>query len=82
MIRPSSVVYVARHWKLIVHLLLGTRRFGVNNQRWSSFDSLFVRTERLSLRLLVRRYKLAEMRAVDLGFLHPGTCKSLGWDKY
>ncbi len=30
-----------KHWRLVLHLLLGTPRFGVNN-RWNvGFDSIF-----------------------------------------
>lgn len=37
---PTSFI---KNWKLIIHLLLGTKRFGVNN-RWSEgFDSIFTR---------------------------------------
>lgn len=32
-----------RHWRLVLHLLLGTRRFGVNDRRSSSFESMFQR---------------------------------------
>ena len=81
MIRPAGAVFVLKNWKLVVHLILGTKRFGVNN-RWSSnFDSLFTRQGGLTLRLIIKRYKLAKMRAVHLGFLHPDTCRALGWIK-
>jgi hypothetical protein len=32
-----------RNWKLIIHLLLGTKRFGVNNRWAEGFDSIFTR---------------------------------------
>lgn len=31
--------YFFKHWKLGVHLVLRTKRFGVNNAWWSAFDS-------------------------------------------
>jgi hypothetical protein len=31
------------HWRLGLHLALGTRRFGVNDRRWESFRSWLVR---------------------------------------
>jgi len=30
-----------KHWRLALHLLLGTKRFGVNNQWESAFESVF-----------------------------------------
>jgi len=33
-------LYLAK-WKLMAHLTLRTKRFGVNNEWWSSFDSLW-----------------------------------------
>jgi len=33
--------YFWKHWKLGVHLIFRTRRFGVNNKWWGPFDSLF-----------------------------------------
>ena len=33
--------FVLSHWKLGFHLLLRTKRFGVDNRWWSSFDSMF-----------------------------------------
>jgi len=31
--------FYKKNWKLGLHLLLHTKRFGVNNERWSRFDS-------------------------------------------
>ncbi len=75
-------VFVFQNWKLIVHLLFKTRRFGVNNQFTVGFDSILGRwtwRERLSLMCLVNNYKFVKMRANVLGFLSPETCHNLGW---
>jgi len=37
----TRIRHILRYWKLGVHLVLRTRRFGVNNEWWSSFDSIF-----------------------------------------
>jgi len=37
----NGLLYLIRNWKLGLHLLLGTYRFGVNNDWWSPFDSMF-----------------------------------------
>ena len=34
-------MYVLQNWKLILHLLFRTYRFGVNNEWWSKFPSIF-----------------------------------------
>jgi hypothetical protein len=34
---------LARHWRLGLHLLMGTRRVGVNNRRVEAFRSWLVR---------------------------------------
>ncbi len=68
MINQNKLTYIYEHWKLGVHLLFKTKRFGVNNQWWASFDSLFG-ARRLSDRFrLIRNYKLMKIRA-KIGFL-------------
>jgi len=74
-----GVVFVCKNWKLIVHLLLNTKRFGVNNQRKSNFDSNFL-GEKRGIRHIIRNYKGAKYRAIYLGFLSPKACHDLGWN--
>ena len=31
--------YFKKHWKLALHLIFKTKRFGVNNKWWETFDS-------------------------------------------
>ena len=80
MIKPKGVLWIITRWKLIIHLLLGTKRFGVNNQWTSSFDSMFARKERLSLSLVIRNYRLGKWRAIACGFLTRKECSDLGWE--
>ena len=82
----NRVIFFQKNWKLCVHLLLGTRHFGVNNQWWSSFPSFCFGLPRWRILMnlvmilpLIRRYRQAKYRAKTLGFLHPDTIKSLGW---
>jgi len=61
--------FVLKNWKLGVHLIFKTNRFGVNNGWWSQFDSLFGAScfrERLSIR---RNWKLMRHRAGACYFL-------------
>lgn len=81
----NKIVYFKKDWKQILHIILGTRHFGVNNQWWSPFPSLFGQSlgriilNILIVRPLVRNYKRAKYRAETIGFLHPSTVRSFGW---
>lgn len=37
----TRIKYFKQHWKLGIHLVLRTKRFGVNNDLWVKFDSIF-----------------------------------------
>jgi hypothetical protein len=36
--------YILDHWKLSIHIVFHTLRFGVSNKWWASSDSLYGRT--------------------------------------
>jgi len=81
--------YVKYNWKLVVHLLLRTKRFGVNNQWWSSFgDSIFGWPTRriiisiIKVRPIIENYKMIKFRAAGCHFLSENTVKKLGWYRY
>lgn len=59
------------NWKLIVHLLFGTYRFGVDNSWWSNFNSIFGKpwAERFCPVRLWKRYKMIRVRAVGCHFI-------------
>jgi len=40
-LKKEKAKYVLENWKLGVHLLFHTYRFGVNNEWWSLWDSMF-----------------------------------------
>ena len=75
MIKWKGIIFIARNWKLIIHLLFHTKRFGVNNQWTSPFDSL------LSFHKgnIFENYRAAKFRAVSCGFLTREECQNLGW---
>lgn len=59
----GKIIYIYKNWKVGFHLLFRTKRFGVNNEWWSQFDSLFgAKTfkDRISLR---RNYMMIKLRA-------------------
>jgi hypothetical protein len=74
------------NWRMGVHLLIRTKRFGVNNEWWSSFDSLFgwptwkIILSILTVRPIIDNYRSMKFRA-QIGFVHSDTIKNLGWDK-
>ena len=74
----QGFLFCLQNWKLITHLLLHTRRFGVNNQWRTSFDSLFSSQNR-GIWHIVGNYKAAKFRAVACGFLTRQECRNLGW---
>ena len=61
---------VIEKWKLIVHLMFRTKRFGVNNEWWSSFDSMWGYSwlrkiwNVVSVVELIKNYEYMKWRAV------------------
>jgi hypothetical protein len=70
----EKLKYMKDNWKLLVHILFTTKRFGVNNKWWSSFDSLFGIPwyKRTPLRL-IWNYKMAKFRATKCHFISKET---------
>jgi len=67
--------WILMNWKLIIHLLFRTRRFGVNNEWWSYFDSkifgvhwLQICWDVIRIRPIINNYKLMKYRA-SMGFI-------------
>ena len=59
-----------KNWKLIIHLLLGTYKFGVNNDTWWHHRSLFgvPLRDRLKPSKILLRYRMMRIRA-KCGFI-------------
>jgi len=66
--------YFIANWKLILHLLFRTKRFGVNNEWWSEFDSIFGWSNKeklkaaLKIKPIIRNYRMMYVRSA-LGFI-------------
>ena len=64
--------YLFDHWKLGVHLLFRTKRFGVNNKWRSPFDSIFGRSFKrqlldvITIRPIMWNYRHMKLRAGSL----------------
>jgi hypothetical protein len=81
------IEFLRKNWKLCIHLLFRTKRFGVNNEWWSLFPSFYfgdpwwkIVINIIMIKPIVRNYKTAKLRAIKLGFLHPDTVKKLRWE--
>lgn len=66
----DRIKYFKQNWKLVIHLLFGTYRFGVDNSKWSSFDSMFgvPLRERFIPSKILQRYRMMKVRA-SCGFI-------------
>ena len=66
---PKRIKYFLKNWKVGVHLLFRTKRFGVNNQWWNSYDSIFgwcnkkILYSILTVKPVIRNYKGMKLRA-------------------
>ena len=74
----KGLIFIGHHWKLIIHLLWHTKRFGVNNKSFSDFDSI-LSTHNRGMRYTLQNYRAAKFRATACGFLTRDECKALGW---
>ncbi|MFX0136531.1 MAG: hypothetical protein ACFFDN_23025 [Candidatus Hodarchaeota archaeon] len=75
-------IYIFKNWKLIIHLLFRTYRFGVNNERWSPFPSIF-RLPWSQRWHLILRYKEMRFRACECFFIsEPWKLFPLYWRKH
>lgn len=80
-----KIKYFVRHWKLGIHLLLRTKRFGVNNEWWSHFDSPFghsfgkILWNVISIRGLMDNYRCMKFRAVACHFMSDEEKEIMGW---
>lgn len=60
--------YMAKNWKQIVHLVFGTKYFGVNNRLFSKDHSLFERRGIWKIRGIFERIAMMKARAF-MGFI-------------
>lgn len=76
MVKKVSFIikYLFANWKLVFHLLLRTKRFGVNNEWWSEFDSIFGWSNKekiiaiLTIKPIITNYKMMIIRSA-IGFV-------------
>ena len=84
-INKKAIRYYKQNWKLFLHLLLRTKRFGVNNKWWNEFDSLFgLPTWKIIWRIITVRPLLTEwtkikFRVVACHFMTDEEKETMGW---
>ncbi|MBF0257850.1 MAG: hypothetical protein HQK62_03260 [Desulfamplus sp.] len=64
----KKTIYLLENWKMVIHLLLKTKRFGVNNQLWAERDSLFGAYWLTGWSQALKNYKMIKVRAFS-GFI-------------
>lgn len=68
--QKKKILYIKKNWKLIIHLLFSTHRFGVNNAWWSDFDSMFGKPwHTLSFSQIIQNYKAMRFRSLACHFV-------------
>jgi len=83
----KRIEYILVHWKLGVHLIFRTKRFGVNDRWWSQFDSMFGWSLQsriwgiLTLLPLFHNLQQMEWRIRNCHFLTDGEYELLFWRK-
>jgi hypothetical protein len=83
----EKINYLLENWKTGVHLVFRTKRFGVNNKWWSSFDSIWGKSlgrillDVVMIKPIVDNYKSMRTRATYLHFMSNEEKKLMDWDK-
>ena len=81
----ESIRYYRKNWKVFVHLLLRTKRFGVNNKWQNDFDSIWgLPTKQIIWRIITVRPLLTEwtkikFRVVACHFMTDEEKDIVGW---
>ena len=86
---PKARKWILDHWKIAIHLVLHTNRFGVNNDWWFNYyESLFgyrpwwrTLLNIISVKPMIKNYRAMKHRAIYLGFMHPDEVKLL-WGRH
>ncbi|MFH1608622.1 MAG: hypothetical protein ABH951_01225 [Patescibacteria group bacterium] len=84
-ITRKHLKFYHKNWKMFVHLLLRTKRFGVNNKRWNDFDSPFgfsmikIIWRVIRVYPLVEEFRMIKFRAVACHFMTDEEKDMMGW---
>ena len=82
----NKIFFILKNWKAGVHLILRTKRFGVNNKWWSNFDSIWglswykILCNIFLVYSLILNYKRMRVRATYLHFMDDNEKKLMKWE--
>ena len=86
-ITKQSLSYMRKNWKLGFHLIIRTKRFGVNNQWWWHDGSLFglplykIIWRIVTIKQLITDLQMVWFRARACKFMTAEELHTIGWDK-
>jgi len=78
--------YIIKNWKMGVHLILRTKRFGVNNKWWNDFDSIWgwnipkILLSIIKIKPIIENYKSMRTRATYLHFMSNEEKEKMSWE--
>ena len=75
----KGVKWCLANWKNCIHITFRTYHFGVNNQWWVGFNSIFGLPWYKRFHIF-KEYQCAKIRAISIGFLDPYICAEI-WPK-
>ena len=83
----KSIKYYKKNWKIFLHLLLRTKKFGVNNKWCNEYDSIFglpieiIIFRILTIKPLINEWNKIKFRAVACHFMTDEEKETIGWTK-
>jgi hypothetical protein len=86
-INKKAIIYYKQNWKLFLHLLLRTKKFGVNNQWWNKYDSIFglptiiIIWRIILIKPLIIEWRKIKFRIVACHFITDEEKEIIGWTK-
>ena len=84
----QAIIYYEKNWKMFVHLLFRTKRFGVNNKWWNEYDSIFglptgiIIWRIITIGPLIIEWRKIKFRAIACHFMTDEEKKTIGWEKW
>jgi len=81
----NRLIYMTKNWKMGIHLVFRTKRFGVNNKWRNDFDSIWgwnilkILWSVIIVKPIINNFKSMRTRATYLHFLSNKEKEKMGW---
>ena len=81
----NRLIYMTKNWKMGIHLVFRTKRFGVNNKWRNDFDSIWgwnilkILWSVIIVKPIINNFKSMRTRATYLHFLSNTEKEKMGW---